>query len=54
VVKAVVVGPARYAYSVWATEATHVNIHPHALHLFALVDGGPEPLPDFTGGGDSI
>jgi hypothetical protein len=53
-VKAVVVGPDRYAYSVWPPVARHVNINPDVLHLWALIDGGPEPLPDFRAGGNSL
>lgn len=43
----------RYAYSVWAPAAKHVNIHSGCLHLWSVVDGD-EPLPDFTRGGFTI
>ena len=43
-----------YAYQVFPPAAKHVNIHPYALHLWAPLDGGGQPLPDFTQGGDSI
>jgi hypothetical protein len=39
----------RYAYSVWAPEDTHVNIHAHCLHLWALVDKDRgQALPEFS------
>ncbi len=43
----------RYAYQVLPPRDKYVNIHPHVLHLFA-VDGGEEPLPDFTQGSGSL
>lgn len=47
-----------YAYQVFAPAAVHVNIHPHALHLWGRADGRAA-LPEFAaelapGGGLSI
>ena len=50
----VFVGDNRYAYEVRAPRSVHVNIHEHALHMWAVMDGGPEPLPDFTRGTRSL
>lgn len=36
----------RWAYQVFAPPASHVNIHPHALHLWGRLDGTNQ-LPDF-------
>lgn len=43
------VGEHRYAYSVFAPTEKHVNIHPHCLHLWALIDS-PDGLvlPEFS------
>lgn len=46
-VKRLFIGPSRYAYSVWASDAMHVNIHPYVLHLWCALSGD-EPMPDFT------
>jgi len=35
-----------YAFQVFAPPASHVNIHPYALHLWGRLDG-TNPLPDF-------
>jgi hypothetical protein len=35
-----------YAYQVFAPASEHVNIHPHALHLWGAADGHPI-LPEF-------
>lgn len=51
--KAAVFGPDRWAYQVFATDAEHISIHNHALHLWGRADGKPG-LPDFTGGSGSI
>lgn len=51
-VKNLFIGRDREAYSVWARQSRHVNIHPFALHLWCPVDG--PVLPDFTRGGRSI
>lgn len=52
-VKRMFIGAERMAYSVWAPEAEHVNIHARALHLWSpLTDG--LPLPDFTRGRGTI
>jgi hypothetical protein len=40
------VWPAGYAYQVFAPPSAHVNIHPHALHLWGLLSGERD-LPDF-------
>jgi len=37
-----------WAYQVFAPSAEHVNIHPHALHLWGRLDGKPV-LPEFAG-----
>lgn len=44
---------AGWSYQVFTPPADHVNIHPHALHLFGRLDGSPA-LPDFTRGSGSI
>jgi hypothetical protein len=49
-----IVGEDRYSYEVHAPQPRHVNIHAHTLHLWAIADGGPDPLPDFTRGGRTI
>lgn len=43
------VGPDRWAYQVFPSEAQYINQHPCVLHLFALLEGEPA-LPDFTKG----
>lgn len=45
-VKAVFVGPDRWAYAVWPPADRHINLHPRALHLWAPLDNQPR-LPDF-------
>ncbi len=44
----------REAYQVMPPKARYVNIHPHVLHMFALLDASASALPDFTGGSGSI
>lgn len=44
----------REAYSVLPPKRRYVNIHPHVLHLFALLDQGATALPDFTHGSGSL
>ena len=40
----------RYAYAVWPPREEYVNIHPHCLHLWALIDdGNGRALPEFSG-----
>lgn len=39
-------GTKGWAYQVFAPKADHVNIHPHALHLWGRLDGEPV-LPVF-------
>jgi hypothetical protein len=39
-------GTTGFAYQVFAPRASHVNIHPTALHLWGRSDGEPA-LPDF-------
>lgn len=48
--KNIVVGKERFAYSVWAPTAEHVNLNPGVLHLFAPMGEAGLPLPDFTRG----
>lgn len=43
----------REAYAVAPPRERYINIHPHVLHLFALLDGEPV-LPDFTRGTRSL
>ena len=43
----------RYAYQVLPPATRYVNLNPHVLHLWAVIDG-PEPLPDFLHGGSSL
>lgn len=45
--KAWLVSDDRYAYQVLPRADKYVNVNPHVLHLWAVVDG-PEPLPDFV------
>lgn len=52
-VKDLFIGDDAIAYSVFAPDAQHVNIHQNCLHLWAPLDGDL-PLPDFTRGGRSI
>lgn len=47
------IGPGRWAYQVFPSEADYVNLNPHVLHLFSLLEGEPA-LPDFTSGTGSI
>lgn len=42
----------REAYQVMPPKARYVNIHPHCLNVFALLDGAA--LPDFTRGTGGI
>lgn len=44
----------REAYQVLPPKARYVNIHPHVLHLFALLDPKKAALPDFTHGSGSL
>ena len=44
----------REAYSIMPPRARYVNIHPHVLHLFALLDSRAVALPDFTRGTGSL
>jgi hypothetical protein len=46
------VGDDHKAIMVLPEKSKHVNIHPNCLHLFCCLDG--DPLPDFTGGMDTI
>lgn len=46
VLKEAVYGPERYAFQVFPAAERHVNIHPHALHLWGRADG-TNVLPDF-------
>jgi hypothetical protein len=41
-----VFGRRRWAYQVFVPESEHVNIHPHALHLWGRADG-TNALPNF-------
>lgn len=41
------VWPTGYSYQVQAPADRHVNIHPHALHLWGRADGAPV-LPEFA------
>lgn len=51
-VKELFIGRERKAVQVFPSRAEHVNIHPHALHLWHCVDG--DVLPDFTHGSGSL
>jgi hypothetical protein len=44
-----VFGPGGWSYQVFAPEVEHVNIHPHALHLWGRRDGQPA-MRNFTDG----
>ena len=44
----------REAYQVLPPQRRYVNIHPHVLHLFALLEGDSAALPDFTRGTGSL
>lgn len=50
VLKTGVFGPGRFAYQVFPAASEHVNIHPHALHLWGRADG-VNVLPAFGAGG---
>ncbi len=52
-VKHLFIGDERNAYSVWAADPAHVNLHSRCLHLWCVLDGA-DPLPDFSRGGGSI
>lgn len=52
-VKRYFIGSDRFAYSVWAPDDEHVNIHERCLHLWAPLVGG-NVLPDFTRGMGTI
>lgn len=43
----------REAYSIMPPRVRYVNLHPHVLHLFALLDESTA-LPDFTAGTGSL
>jgi len=47
-VKEALLGTSRYAYSVFPPREEYVNIHPNCLHLWALVDGDGQALPEFS------
>ena len=55
-VKELFVGPDREAYVVLPPASRYVNLHAHALHLWARCDEADDGavLPDFTRGGGSI
>ncbi len=44
----------REAYQVLPPKSRYVNLHPHVLHLFALLDDNGVALPDFTRGTGSL
>ncbi len=44
----------REAYKVLPPKSRYINIHPHVLHLFALLDPTAAALPDFTRGTGSL
>lgn len=46
-------GTTGYAYQMFVPQSSHVNIHPHALHLWGRRDGAAV-LPDFGGEMGSI
>lgn len=48
-VKHDLIGPDRWAYQVFPSEADYINHNANVLHLFALLEGEPA-LPDFTKG----
>lgn len=52
-VKALFIGPGRYAYQVFPPASKHVNLHSYCLHLWCCLDGDAV-LPDFTRGGGTI
>lgn len=43
----------RWAYQVFAPPSEHININPHALHLWGRLDGRPG-LPNFAEGWGTI
>ncbi len=45
-VKRLFLGEDSKAIMVFAPKETHVNIHPHCLHLYAPIDH--DPLPEFS------
>jgi hypothetical protein len=52
-VKTLFVGRERQAVQVLPSEKKYINLHPYCLHLFCCLDE-PDPVPDFTRGGDSL
>jgi len=53
-VKRLFCGTHRPALSVWPRESEHVNLHPHALHVWAPFDATTWPLPRFDAHTGSI
>lgn len=44
------IGEDYYAYSIWPPKSEYVNIHPHTLHLWAIInDMNGKILPEFSG-----
>ena len=52
-IKDIWIGRNRQAIQVLPSEMKWISIHPFCLHLFCCLDE-PEPLPDFTRGGDTL
>jgi len=52
-VKHDLIGPDRWAYQVFPSEAQYINHNPYVLHLFALLEG-ESALPDFCRGMGTI
>jgi hypothetical protein len=53
-VKRLFCGDHRPALSVWPRASEHVNLHPHALHVWAPFDATTWPLPPFDAHTGSI
>jgi hypothetical protein len=52
-VKNIWIGHHRQAIQVLPSQKKWINIDPNCLHLFCCLDE-PDPVPDFTRGGDSL
>jgi hypothetical protein len=52
-VKTIFMGRDYQAIQVIPSEKKYINIHPYCLHLFRCLDE-PDPVPDFTRGGNSL
>lgn len=47
-VKELFVGRERVALQVLPRTSEYINVHPFVLHLWAVADDGPDPVPNFA------